>query len=72
MAEPAPDRDPSPPSRQGVASLRLLQHREGATRQSPPEKGARLERPRDARLVVTPTRQPSDAECYGCVDWFHF
>lgn len=72
MVTPASDRDSSPPARQGLASFRLLQHRDAAVRQAPADKEPRPQRPRDARLAVTPTRPPSDADCYGCVDWFHY
>lgn len=72
MITPAPDRDSAPPARQGVASFKVVQHRVDAVRQAPPDRAPRQERPRDARPVVTPTRQPSDADCYGCVDWFQF
>jgi hypothetical protein len=65
------DRDSSSPVRQGVASYKLVRRRDAAVGQKP-ERRPRPEHSRDTRPVVTPTHQPSDAECYGCVDWFHF
>ena len=60
------------PIQESAAILRLVEHdRSGAGTAAPTGKAMRAPR-RERRADDEPMRQPTPAECYGCVDWFQF
>lgn len=73
MIDATTDSRPPAPEKTGVASLKLVQHRNAPVVQNIRiPKGVHCERHPDTRLERPLTHRPTPAECYGCVDWFQF
>ena len=60
-------------SGQEVASLALVRHHDGvADAVWIVAAATRTTGLREILPIATPAHQPTPAECYGCVDWFHY
>jgi hypothetical protein len=59
------------PVQEDMALLKSTLHRHDPVDETPTGKGAsRQFRPEMG--LAAPVQQATPAECYGCVDWFHF
>jgi hypothetical protein len=58
---------------ESTAILKLVLHR-NIPGDATPARASELhgERRREARPDTPPLHQPTPAECYGCVEWFHY
>jgi hypothetical protein len=61
------------PTRESTAILELaLHHHLPADNAASPARATRREAQPDIWFNALPTHPPTAAECYGCVDWFHY
>jgi hypothetical protein len=60
------------PMRESTAILKLTLQRNIPAGRAGPGKGAHSLSHDEMEVAAAPVHQPTPAECYGCVDWFHY
>lgn len=73
MITPTSDSRQLVPTRESPAAFSLILHRNTPDGEAPTAgEAAHGEVSRDLRLDATHMHHPTPAECYGCVEWFHY